>query len=341
MAEVFEKNNPLYGDIEINDEEIDKLPAHGDIDSVLQTEFMHDDTTINEDINKTSTEVQNGPESGAATGNHKKDPLTESFVTLPPESMSGLVEDEILKTMKEKIDEAKDAPVFGWPSIGEKVSDYSYEHVQALAFPTLFPNGVGDYFGGERELPITLGQSAAHLLKYAVKSYDGEWIYPFARNMRWLHWIQNTVERHRFNSQKLVFLQKHPEFANLSDAELEKMIDKNEDELKDLLSKMQMYSSNLLGSNAYFYKRRTELQGLMAQEGMWRMWYFFIFEEVRLKKLIFFSPIKLIFFSPKYFSLLQACVLCGLLFLQLITTGSIFSSHYMVQSLILMILKIS
>ena len=67
---------------------------------------------------------------------------------------------------------------------------------------------------------------------------------------------------------------------NLSDADLEKIIDKNEDELKDLLSKMQMYSANLLGSNAYFYKRRTELQGLMAQEGMCRLWYIFIFEEI-------------------------------------------------------------
>ena len=205
----LKKNNEQYRNIDINVEELEKLPLQGDIDSLLSTEFINDDrTTINEDIDKTSTEVENGPESGAATGNHEKDPLSEDFVTLPPESMSGLVQDEILKTMNEKIDEAKDAPVFGWPSIGQKVSDYSYEHVQSLAFPTLFPNGVGDYFGGEREVPITLGQSAAHLLKYAVKSTDGEWIYPFVRHMRWLHWIQNTVERHRFNSQKLVFLQK-------------------------------------------------------------------------------------------------------------------------------------
>ena len=266
------KHNPLYKEIKINQIELEKLPDAGDIDDRLPTELLTDDyTTVNEDIDKFVTEIQNGPESGAATGNHNKNPMTENYAGLPPDSMSGLVEEEIFKTMKEKIDEAKDAPVFGWPSIGEKVSDYSYQYVQALAFPTLFPHGVGDYFGGEREVPITLGQSAAHLLKYCYKASNGEWIYPFARNNRWLHWVQNTVERHRFNSQKIVFLQKSPEFANLSDEELKKIIDKNENELKDLLSKMQMYSSNILGSNAYFYKRRTELQGLMEQEGMSRV----------------------------------------------------------------------
>ena len=123
-------------------------------------------------------------------------------------------------------------------------------------------------------------------MKYAVLSDDDEWIYPFAKHQHWMHWIQNTVERHRFQGQKNVFMDKCPEYRNMSDSDLEKIINENGEELQRMLSKMQMYSSNILGSNAYFYKRRTELQALMEQEGMCRICENTFFENIDF----FFSP---------------------------------------------------
>jgi len=69
-----------------------------------------------------------------------------------------------------------------------------------------------------------------HLLWYAVPRENGTgfFYYPFADHARWPFWSQNTVERHRFQKQKQVYLDKHPEDVNLTADEIQTMMDNND-----------------------------------------------------------------------------------------------------------------
>ena len=51
------------------------------------------------------------------------------------------------------------------------------------------------------------------------------------------------------------------------------IVNDNGDRLKKLLSHMQKFNSNVTGSEAYFYKKRTELEALIDSKGMPTMWF--------------------------------------------------------------------
>ena len=65
------------------------------------------------------------------------------------------------------------------------------------------------------------------------------------------------------NGQRNVYLKKNPEDENLTEEGLKSILNENGEELEKLLSRMQKFNTNIVGSNAYFYKRRSELESLM------------------------------------------------------------------------------
>ena len=93
------------------------------------------------------------------------------------------------------------------------------------------------------------------------------WFYPFVEHDRWFHWAQNTAERHRINLQKNVYLRDYPEDANLTMKELGEIIKENGERFRQILGRMNKCNANINGSNAYFYKRRKELEAMMDQLG--------------------------------------------------------------------------
>ena len=128
----------------------------------------------------------------------------------------------------------------------------------------------------DRRKTVSLQQENRHLLWYCIKRDDDSLYYPFAEHDRWMYWAQNTDERHRFNSQKNVYLDKSPDHANLSLEEINKMVrQKNYDSLQQITGWMQMYSSNILGSDGYFAKKRKDLEALMQQGGLLTFWFTF------------------------------------------------------------------
>ena len=48
---------------------------------------------------------------------------------------------------------------------GEVLNDYTVAHLQALAFPTLFPFGVGGATNKDRHIEVTLTEVNNHILK--------------------------------------------------------------------------------------------------------------------------------------------------------------------------------
>ena len=71
-----------------------------------------------------------------------------------------------------------------------------------------------------------------------------------------MHWAQNTAKHHRINSQRNIYLKKHPEDNNLTEEALKIILNKGNEEFTKLLSRMQKFNANIVGSNAYFYKKK-------------------------------------------------------------------------------------
>ena len=84
-----------------------------------------------------------------------------------------------------------------WPARGVKpINDFSDEKLFCLAFPWLYPGGVGD-FNEIRRTPITESDWAENLLHYQ----DGR----FARDKLWCFFTLNYIYRHRNMSQSRFF----------------------------------------------------------------------------------------------------------------------------------------
>ena len=136
---------------------------------------------------------------------------------------------------------------------GPLLSDYSTPGIQALAFPTLFPYGAGDYTKRSHTVAMSTTNAIRHYLHYSVFNPVTKMIvFPFARHLRWMHYGQNTAERHRFLGQRRVFLRRNTHFENLSEEYLRQIVLFKTDEYNELIRSMQVYNANLVGSNAYF-----------------------------------------------------------------------------------------
>ena len=88
-----------------------------------------------------------------------------------------------------------------------------------------------------------------------------------------MHWGQKIAERHHLNVKKNVYTQHHLEDANLVEEELKIILNEGGEELRKLVTCMQIHNANILGSNLYFHKKRKELKALIEQEGLYTAWF--------------------------------------------------------------------
>ena len=237
-----------------------------------------------------------GPDQGGASG-------------IPLEEQDDMVEDYIQQPVNARYDEVQklkevfnltntddnfadstrsffsqgDNPIINWPKQASKpVSDYDFTGIQSYAFPFLFHNQKGDITQGDREIKISKREAAQHLLWYAVKKVDKHgkeipgYYYPFASHSRWPYWVQNTIERHRVLSQKNIYLDRNPEDKTMTAEDVQKIIETNDtDKIRGMVARMQMFSANITGSDAYFSKHRKELEACMDHKKMATVWYTF------------------------------------------------------------------
>lgn len=184
-------------------------------------------------------------------------------------------------------------PTVNYPTITPTiVNDYNTSGLLSMAFPTLFPYGVGDVTNRDRHFPITECQAAKHYINYCVNlktahesvgvpyspqptasSADQDWYYPFASHDRFIHFIQNMNERHMAQGQRSYYLSSNPKFSELTEEDLERIIDENGQELSDLIGSMQSFNANINGSPQYLFKKRLLLEAMIDQLGMPTMWF--------------------------------------------------------------------
>ena len=90
-----------------------------------------------------------------------------------------------------------------------------------------------------------------------------------------MHWAQNTAERHRLQSLKNVYISRNPETANLTENELRQIVNDDGEDLQKIIANMQLFNSNIVGSNAYFYKHCRNLEGLVEAYSCPTIWFTF------------------------------------------------------------------
>lgn len=162
-----------------------------------------------------------------------------------------------------------------WPTIDPKaINEFEQTGLASLAFPKLFPLGQADPTA-TRLLKVTESHAAAHLLKYAELDPaepvsqlhpSGQLYYPFAEHERFMFWMADRIRRHRALSQAKVYFRQNPRDEALTMDQLKDMI--HTGEIKKLVGRIYAYTANIVGSDAYWAKRKRELRAIMEQKGL-------------------------------------------------------------------------
>ena len=134
-----------------------------------------------------------------------------------------------------------------------------------MAFPTLFPDGKGDPLDPSLLREVSLLEKVKHLIRFAEKTDNGQWVYRFARHPRFAYWAFDIIQRKRVLQQSGIFLKQNPGEAHLTIDELREMAANDNSSL--FMSKVSRYVSNIPGTNAYWYKVREELKAIVSSKG--------------------------------------------------------------------------
>ena len=154
----LQANNPLYADVAIDYESLQRLPE----------DRVPDDLPTVED-----------PESNEKQDAQQEDAVNEipqqshSFLSLPQRQQT---EQDAIRAL------INDEDLLDWPANdGDPISEFQTEGLASMAFPTLFPYGKGDPTKRTRLREVSLTDGFKHFIKYADLSANGTFTWRFAR----------------------------------------------------------------------------------------------------------------------------------------------------------------
>jgi hypothetical protein len=124
-----------------------------------------------------------------------------------------------------------------------------------MAFPTLFPDGAGNFYQA-RLWKIDLGEYFNHLLRFR----GGR----FAQHKRFLWFTFNTVQRARTWSQSKFFVKQQHDTGRLTAADIQTMLAEGD---QHIVNQMVRYGANLRGTRAYWSTHRNELLDFIQKRG--------------------------------------------------------------------------
>ncbi len=123
------------------------------------------------------------------------------------------------------------------------------------AFPTLFPDGAGDYHQ-PRLRKVHMSDYFAHLLRFRDSR--------FARHPRFPWFAFNTLQRHRTRDQARIFVRQQHDAAGLTADDIRTMLQEGDE---TLANRMIRYGAQLRGTRAYWLARRAELIDTIRLKG--------------------------------------------------------------------------
>ncbi|KAK3925970.1 LOW QUALITY PROTEIN: ATP-dependent DNA helicase pfh1 [Frankliniella fusca] len=186
----LKNNNDFYRDIEISTDNLDILPADGNVYNNLS----------GIDIEECSTDDN---EENISCVQENEDQITESVVPM----LGDTSEQDYFNN------------IMGWPSLGEQpVNEFSHVGFIAKAFPTLFPYGHAD-LRAPRNRQITATNYFRHLMRYKDKR--------FAQHPRFRYYAFNSEMRWRALKNGGVYVKKNEEFQDVSADYLKQKLEEN------------------------------------------------------------------------------------------------------------------
>jgi hypothetical protein len=135
-----------------------------------------------------------------------------------------------------------------WPTRDVKpISEFSNDKIFCLAFPWLFPGGIGD-INEARQHKIYIAEWAENLLYYQ----DGR----FAEDKQWSFFALNYVYRRRNQTQSQFFVNN---FIGERPPTIEEIQEKIENKNTSFIEKLMYFSKNVPGSTGYWRHKKAEL----------------------------------------------------------------------------------
>jgi hypothetical protein len=133
------------------------------------------------------------------------------------------------------------------------ICEYSVPGLFSMAFPTLFPDGTGDWTRGQNAHPLALALYIKHLMRFG----DGR----FRRHKIFRYFVFNFHRRHAARGQATVFVARN-RFAGCGDLDqFQQLLDENRHDA--LVQRLVAFSGSTPGSNAFWKARSSELQSFI------------------------------------------------------------------------------
>ncbi len=123
--------------------------------------------------------------------------------------------DKLIQTIVEsdleipfQVDRISDFIKINWPTVDPTpINEFKTDGLASLAFPSLFPLGLGDPTKKGRIQEVSETDGFKHLLKFATKhTKTNEYYYPFVTHTRFKFWAYDRIRRHRALDQAKIYL---------------------------------------------------------------------------------------------------------------------------------------
>jgi len=239
----LKRYNPLYRDITIREANLTWMK--GNITDTLETTVTIESTELDdEDKDRGPSEVQVLKPYEAV-----ENPDYESYGCISGESTQ-IISDDDKKLAEALYKEGKkrNTPRLNWPTREVKpISEYNDLKLFCLAFPWLYPGGVGD-INESRQHAIEVSEWAQNLLYYE----DGR----FAKDKLWGFFTLNYIQRHRNQSQGHWFIK---DFVGTVPPSLDSLHDQIMSGDHTFIDKLMYFGKVVPGSSAYWRSKKAEL----------------------------------------------------------------------------------
>ena len=139
--------------------------------------------------------------------------------------------------------------VLNWPSIGEKaVSEMTEEKIFTLAFPWLFPGGIGDFKDSRKNKKLSVSDWARRLMMYEDARFIKDKVFCF--------YAMNYVIRRRNRESSNFFVNKLVSRCNADIESIQEEIAKGN---SSFINQITYFSKIVRGSDSYWRYKRDEL----------------------------------------------------------------------------------
>ncbi|KAK3909608.1 ATP-dependent DNA helicase pfh1 [Frankliniella fusca] len=225
----LKEHNIYYNDIEISEDNLNRLPEDGNVFDSIQLTFNAD--TIEDEDEEVEEEV---------VGERNYSRIQETCVPM----------------IGRPTTKAQAEVVLGWPEISpDCINEFKTPGYVAMAFPTLFPTGQAD-LRNPREFSISPKKYFQHLLRY----HDDR----FAKHPRFRYFALNSIMRWTALSNGGIFVRKNSNFKNMNAEQLKEELEND----PSLIKKLMFYNSNLQGTRSFWYSKGQELLSMVEQLGL-------------------------------------------------------------------------